>query len=175
MQPINYADYCRARRDERYLRHRWGYYRQVIAMAMPLAPRTVLEIGPGPLPLFPNGDRLDVLARFRPTYLHDATAVPWPVATKAYDLAIALQVWEHLDGRQYAAFQELRRTARHVILSVPYRWGRHASSSHRGIDDAVVRTWTGGARAVHEIVVPWMPVVFRRRRKIYLFDFTALR
>lgn len=170
MQPVSYADYRRARRRDRYLRHRWCYFSEVIEMARRLNPQTVLEIGPWNFPLYPAGDTLDRDGRHGPTHLHDARVTPWPISTGAYDLIIALQVWEHLDGRQQEAFAELRRCGRQAILSVPYGWKLQPGHSHAGIDDARVRRWTGGFPPAEEILISRPR---RRRRKIYLFDFTS--
>jgi hypothetical protein len=76
-----------------------------------------------------------------------------------------------LNGRQREAFEELRRCTRYVILSLPYRW-RHSTPWHNGIDDAVVREWAGGRQWTKSITVPRLPI-HRRRRRIYLFDFTS--
>ena len=170
LEPVSYADFRRARRVDRYLRRRWCYFSKVIEMAQGLQPRSVLEIGPWSFPLFPTGDTLDTDDRYRPTHQHDAGVTPWPIPTKSYDLIIALQVWEHLEGRQREAFEELRRCARRAIFSVPYLWKLHPGHSHAGIDDARVREWTGGFPPVDEILVARPR---RRRRKIYLFDFTT--
>ena len=39
-----------------------------------------------------------------------------------YDLFVALQVFEHLRDRQREAFREVRRVARHAIISLPIGW-----------------------------------------------------
>ncbi|MEX0735242.1 MAG: hypothetical protein WD944_00800 [Steroidobacteraceae bacterium] len=167
LRPITHSDFLRAREQHRYLKNRWPYYREAIAMASRLAPRRVLEIGCRYTPLFPDGDRLDYMAEFTPTIVHDATVVPWPVADQAYDLVIALQVWEHLGNRQREAFSELPRIARYAILSLPYKWRRRSNPSHSGIDDAVVSRWSGGLRPLETVQ---LPLVARHKRKIYLFD-----
>jgi hypothetical protein len=166
LRPITQADY-RAAADRRYLKRRWPYYREAIAMAERLAPRRVLEVGCRRTPLFPGSDRLDYAGEFSPTFHHDATVVPWPIADRAYDLVIALQVWEHLGSRQREAFSELPRISRYAILSLPYKWRRKNNPSHSGIDDTVVRRWSGGLAPLETVQ---LPLVGRRRRKIYLFD-----
>lgn len=167
LRPITHSEYRHARKQHRYLKGRWNYYREAIAMARRLAPRHVLEIGCRFTPLFPGSDRLDYMAEFRPTILHDATSVPWPISDRAYDLAIALQVWEHLGDRQREAFSELARIARYAILSLPYKWRRRSNPSHSGIDDAVVSLWSGGLRPLETVQ---LPLIGRHKRKIYLFD-----
>ncbi len=172
LRPITYSDYRRARDKHRYLKSRWNYYYEAIAMAQRLAPRRVLEIGCRYTPLFPDGDRLDYMAEFRPTILHDATVVPWPIAAQSYDLVIALQVWEHLGSRQREAFAELPRIARYAILSLPYKWKRKSNPSHSGIDDAVVSSWSGGLDPLETVQ---LPLFARHKRKIYLFDLRETR
>lgn len=167
LRPITYSEFRRAREQHRYLKSRWDYYREAIAMTQRLAPRRVLEIGCRFTPLFPGSDRLDYMAEFQPTILHDATVVPWPVADRTYDLVIALQVWEHLGNRQREAFSELPRIARYAILSLPYKWRRRSNPSHSGIDDAVVSRWSGGLRPLETVQ---LPLVGRHKRKIFLFD-----
>ena len=49
----------------------------------------------------------------------DATQVPWPVDDKAYDLFMALQVFEHLTDRQREAFLEVLVILEVVISSNP--------------------------------------------------------
>lgn len=167
LRPITYSEYCRAREQDRYLKSRWSYYREALAMAERLAPRSVLEIGCRYMPLYPGGDRLDYMDEFRPTILHDATVVPWPIHDQSYDLVIALQVWEHLGNRQREAFSELPRIARYAILSLPYKWRRRSNPSHSNIDDSVVSRWSGGLLPLETVQ---LPLVARHKRKIYLFD-----
>ncbi|MGQ0429838.1 MAG: hypothetical protein ACT4UQ_07905 [Gammaproteobacteria bacterium] len=172
LSSISRADFDRARATSNYLKRRWGYYREAIAMANRLAPRRVLEIGCRYLPLFPGSDRLDMDAAYQPTILHDATVIPWPIADQAYDLVVALQVWEHLGDRQREAFSELPRIARYAILSLPYKWRRRSNPSHSGIDDAVVRRWSGGLDPLETVQIP---LVAKHKRKIYLFDLSETR
>ena len=171
LRAITYADY-RSAADRRYLKRRWRYYREAIAIAERLAPRRVLEIGCRHTPLFPGSDRLDYAAEFNPTFLHDATVVPWPIPDHSYDMVVALQVWEHLGNRQREAFSELPRISRYAILSLPFKWQRKNNPSHSGIDDAVVNRWTGGLAPLETVQ---LPLVGRRRRKIYLFDLSETR
>lgn len=66
-------------------------------------------------------------------YLHDATITPCPIEDKAYDLLIALQVWEHLEGKQQDVFKEVMRVSKMAILSFPYKW-KTSCPIHSGID-----------------------------------------
>lgn len=172
LEILSHAEFQRVRKTTPYLKRRWRYYREALAMVRRLAPRRVLEIGCAFTPLIPGSDRLDYQERFKPTFLHDATVTPWPVPDQSYDLAIALQVWEHLGDRQVEAFAELPRIAKYAILSLPYQWRRRSNPSHSNIDDAVVSRWTGGLVPLETVEVPR---VGRHRRKIYLFDLSEAR
>ena len=119
-------------------------------------PRSVLELGPALFTVVKNADimrkpELDVWgvpANIRSMeYLHDATQTPWPVREK-YDLFIALQVFEHLMGRQAQAFREVKRIARYAILSLPYKWDCPKDNAnypeHHMIDENTILGWTNG-------------------------------
>jgi len=120
-----------AERKPDYYRGRRGYMSAAATAAQDLIERrglrTALELGPHLRPLIVGADVMDLVARADlatdgQVVEHDATAVPWPVADKAYDLFVALQVFEHLVDRQHDAFREVRRIARHAVISVPIDW-----------------------------------------------------
>ena len=75
--------------------------------------------------------------------LHDATATPWPIPGERYDLFVALQVFEHLGTSRRAAFTEVRRVARHAIVSLPIEW------------DMDERAETRTTASAHERVLSW--------------------
>ena len=79
-------------------------------------------------------------------YLHDATKIPWPIIDKEYDMFIALQVWEHLLGKQKEAFREVMRISRMAILSFPYMWDCPKDNAnypeHHMIDEKIIADWT---------------------------------
>ena len=140
-----------ALRRDPYWTGRWSYIDPVCSWlrAQP-SHWQVLEIGPYTMPLVPGSwvlDRKDhagMAPLFKRT-LHDVRQAPWPLpAAMTFDLGIALQVWEHLEGAQEAAFAELRRVARRAILSTPYKWPRSKSPGHTGIDLARITGWAGG-------------------------------
>ena len=73
---------------------------------------------------------------------HDATLVPWPVEDKAYDLFVAFQVFEHLGVHQAEAFLEVRRVARHAILSLPIDWVMaDPTNCHHLVSEQTVLGW----------------------------------
>jgi len=157
MDCINYQDFIDLSRPrEEYYAGRWAYFREVIKMVEEIDPRSVLELGPALFTIVKNSDIMrkpeidvwgapaDVQAM---EYLHDATITPWPVCKK-YDLFIALQVFEHLTGRQAQAFQEVKRIARYAILSLPYKWDCPVDNAnypeHHMIDESTILGWTNG-------------------------------
>lgn len=147
MDTITKAEFDAAREADGYYAGRWPYMERVcrIVAALPdWPPEQVLELGPYRLPIVPGChtiDRLSLLPSL--TRRLDARRTPWPFADAAYELFIALQVWEHLEGCQRACWAEVRRVARRAILSVPWRWPERYGG-HAGIDIDTIRDWTGG-------------------------------
>lgn len=91
-------------------------------------------------------------------FKHDATVVPWPIDDKAYDLFIALQVWEHLEGKQKEVFEEVMRTSKAAILSLPYMWDCPKDNAnypeHHMIDEKIISEWTLNVKPKKIIKIP---------------------
>jgi SAM-dependent methyltransferase len=158
VKAIGKTAFARAARKSRYLRGRWPYLRHAARIIAELDPASVLEVGPGPHPFVPGSVRLDVNERMSPEILHDASDAPWPVESGAFDLVLALQVFEHLGPRtgeaQRRAFDEARRVAGprgHVLLSFPFLW-LGSSPAHTGIDRKTIRMWTSGVEPEQTIL-----------------------
>jgi hypothetical protein len=166
MKPMSKHEFNSAAATDKYFRGRWHYFEEAIKVAARLRPKSVLEIGAYTLPLFYGSDRLDIRRRKAVTVVHDIRKTPWPMSAAAYDLLIALQVWEHLNGRQEAAFLEACRLAKHVLLSVPYKWNVPANPSHHAIDEVKTARWTCFAQP------EWTKIVSDGgpRRYMLLFD-----
>jgi hypothetical protein len=102
-----------------------------------------------------------------PATTHDATDFPWPFPDKAFDLFIALQVFEHLKDRQQEAFLEVRRIARHAILSLPIDWVMDdPRNCHHMISEQRALSWfapVSPSRTVEH-------VTGRRKRLIFVFE-----
>jgi hypothetical protein len=113
---------------------RWLYYDVAGKLSLTVPHGKVLEAGTESISVFHGSDIVNFDLRH-----------PFPVANGAYDLFIALQVWEHLEGCQAAAFAEVRRIARACVLSFPYRWTA-GSPEHQGIDMARITEWAGGKK-----------------------------
>lgn len=140
---------------EEYYTGRWEYYKEVVGLIKKLEISTVLELGPGFLPIVSPSDIMvspedDKYGRpssaTGKVIVHDATIKPWPIQDKQYDLFIALQVWEHLDNKQQRAFREIQRTSKRAILSFPYGWTGGDQTplhrAHRDIDKQLISDWT---------------------------------
>lgn len=154
MNPITREEFVlRTAGIDYYRADRWHYYAAAGRIVERLAPDSVLEIGPYLVGLVPGADTMDMLSGLAPAFHRNAGDVPWPIESGRYDLLVALQVWEHLDGRQQQAFQEARRVARNVLLSFPYLWDCPADPVHHAIDDERIREWTCGVEPAERIVV----------------------
>jgi len=127
---------------EKYYWGRWSYFKYVVEYLKDKDLSSVVEVGAHRYPIVEGCDTLDYDKIYSPTYLHDATKIPWPIGTSTYDIFIALQVWEHLGDQQERAFLEvLRTTKKYAILSFPYKW-TSSSMEHRNIDENVIAKWT---------------------------------
>ena len=121
---------------------RWEYFSKVIELVVKEKPTKVLELGPFRSPIVKNSDTMDMDSTLpNITYYHDATKTPYPIEDSAYDMFIALQVWEHLDGKQRDAFKEVMRISKMAILSFPYKWN-WPGNCHHNIDENVIADWT---------------------------------
>jgi hypothetical protein len=159
-----------------YYNGRWGYMSAALAEASGLIRRhrlrTALELGAPVRPIIVGADVMDIKARPEldptvPIMIHDATVAPWPAGDKAYDLFLALQVFEHLGDRQPEAFREVRRVARHAIISLPIDWEMDdPRNCHHQIPNERVLSWFAP-------VVPTRIIEGsggKRRRLIYVFE-----
>lgn len=158
MECISYEDFTALSKPrEEYYMGRWTYFQEVIKIVEDINPKRVLELGPALFTVVkdsdimrkPEMDHWGIPAKINATeYLHDATICPWPIQDNAYDLFIALQVFEHLVDRQAEAFQEVKRIARHAILSLPYKWDCPVDNAnypeHHMIDEDTILQWTKG-------------------------------
>lgn len=151
-----------------YYQGRWAYFSEVIKIVESQKDiHKVLELGPSWMPVVKDCDvmvkpEIDVWGRplVKPPmeYLHDATMIPWPIKDKAYDVFIALQVWEHLGPKQREAFAEVMRISKMAILSFPYKWDCPKDNAnypeHHMIDERIISEWTLGVEPVKIIQIP---------------------
>lgn len=106
---------------------RWRYHARAIEVIQGLGlsrPKQVLELGTLGASLVLGSDTMDyaneqwVMPGYRPTIVHDARDIPWPVKRR-YELFIALRIWHHLAPVQEEAFREARRIAENVLIVCP--------------------------------------------------------
>ena len=134
--------------------------------------RTALELGPHLRSLIVGADIMDIksapdLRAEGRRIAHDATHVPWPVADKVYDLFVAFQVFEHLGTHQAEAFREVRRVARHAILSLPIDWEMaDPANCHHRISEESVLDWF--APVVPTLIALGNPG--HRKRLLFVFE-----
>jgi hypothetical protein len=134
--------------------------------------KTALELGPHLRPVIVGADVMD--RRDEPDLQaegrlirHDATRTPWPIADRAYDLFVALQVFEHLGSAQPEAFREVRRVARHAILSLPIDWEMaDPRNVHHRITEEKVLSWFAPVAPTRILVGNPGP----KKRLIFVFE-----
>lgn len=142
LRPITRGEFLVLEMSHPYYRGRWEYYGAAVDLIKADRPKSVLELGPHQFSLVKGADVMDRSGAMESVaYRYDATKTPWPIENKKYDLFVALQVWEHLEGKQQEAFSEVMRVSRRAILSFPYKWDC-PGDCHHAIDDEVIGKWT---------------------------------
>ena len=178
IRPLTKAEFEAVVKRHPYYRGRGRYMSRAAGLAGDLIEahglQSALELGPHLRPVIVGADVMDVRtqadleiapsARF---VHHDASQAPWPVEDGAYDLFVALQVFEHLGNNQNVAFQEVRRVARHALISVPIDWEMDdPTNCHHRISEERALSW-------FQPVVPTRVEVGNtgpRKRLIYVFE-----
>jgi hypothetical protein len=176
IRPLRNHELVELARAEPYYKPRRVYLSAAGSVARDLIDRrglrTALELGPHLRPLIVGADVMDVVANDAlraegRRIVHDATSAPWPIRDKAYDLFVALQVFEHLGTAQPEAFLEVRRIARHAILSLPIDWVMaDPANCHHGLTNDRVLGWFAPVRPTR--VVVGNPG--HRKRLLYVFE-----
>jgi hypothetical protein len=181
---MSYKDYEELLSGPRgeYYTGRWEYFKEVIKIIQNENVGSVLELGPGLLPIVKNSDVImnpqedsfgrpqDICGK---VFSFDATIKPWPIMEKQYDLFIALQVWEHLDNKQSRAFREVMRISKMAILSFPYHWDggeeKLSHRAHRDIDRELIEDWTLNVKPEKIIEIPRTGSEFSKGPRIIYF------
>jgi Methyltransferase domain len=176
IRPIRRADFDAMVEAFPYYRNRWGYMSAALLEAGRLIKArnltSALELGAPVRPIIVGAHVMDYTKRPEydasvPATTHDATVVPWPFPDKAFDLFLALQVFEHLGNRQPEAFREVRRIARHAILSLPIDWEMDDPQNiHHMISEERVLSWFAPVEPTRVIE----NMTGRRKRLIYVFE-----
>lgn len=166
LQPITFEEFKEFEKQDPYYKGRWVYFKKVINIINKLSISSVLELGPYKRPIIHNSDVMDLNDSFyNLTYHHNAGQVPWPIEDSKYDLFIALQVWEHLNGCQAEAFKEVMRISKMAILSFPLNWNC-PGDFHHGITEKQIAEWTLHVKPVKKIKVKT-----GKTRIIYFYKF----
>jgi hypothetical protein len=149
--PMTREQFVALRADDPYYADREQYMAAAARTAGHLISRhqlvSALELGPYRQPIVTGSDVIELrppsgLRGARRLIVHDATSVPWPFNDRTYDLFVALQVFEHLDGHQRAVFKEVCRIARHAVISVPIDWEmRDPTNCHHMISRETALSW----------------------------------
>ena len=136
--------YYKKRKDFRY-------YKQIQAMLAKLTFTSILDVGSRKSPVLDDIDpsvykaMLDIKPMPPQPNIHMITAdfYTWN-PDRQYDVALCLQVLEHLD-RPREFVEKLFQTAKTVIISVPYKWLKGSCKYHvqDPIDEAKILSWTG--------------------------------
>lgn len=170
LQCITYEDYLRIAADCPYYVNRWDYFQPAIMIINNARAYSALEIGCYKYQLIPGSDTMDLAANpefdYDLTYEWDATKAPWPITDKEYDIAVALQVWEHLGDQQAAAFAEVQRVACRAVISFPLNWDCPDDPVHHAITREKIAEWT-----LHCPPVLICTVGEVNTRALYLFHF----
>jgi SAM-dependent methyltransferase len=149
----------------RYWNGRWDKYLKNVANVVKiLQPKSVLEVGTNGISLCIGSETLDI--QEGATYHCSITDTPFK--RNQFDLVIATQVWEHLEGEQQAAFKEVKRISKYFLMSVPYLWTKRQTNhkSHVGITEQTVDEWCNNHPYIFQEVVGW-----RKERLLRLYKF----
>lgn len=176
VRPMSRREFSAMAAAEPYYKGRWRYTAVALAEAATLIARhditTALEVGAPVKPILAGAHVMDRRhrAELDPSVdvtIHDATVIPWPFEDKQFGLFVALQVFEHLNDRQPEAFREVRRIARHAVISLPIDWEMDDPANvHHRIPEERVLSWFAP-------VVPTRTVEGNRgwrRRVVYVFE-----
>lgn len=176
IRPMTRKEFASLRKRHDYYRGRAPYLSTAARLIAELVERegltSALELGPHLRPMVTGADVLELTERpvpegARRLILHDATITPWPVEDAAYDLFVGLQVFEHLGGGQGAAFAEVRRIARHAVISLPIDWDcKDPNNCHHMISHERALSWF--APRVPDRIVEGNPGP--NMRLIYVFE-----
>lgn len=129
---------------------RWSYMKPVIDELHNIQFETILEIGAYKVNLTSLSDNMDLSKKYvdldninNKFYKQDACD-PWTeIEDEYYDVVLALQVFEHLNNRQYEAFQEIKRCSVQAIITIPWMWNCPEDIHHHMIGEEHCLKWFG--------------------------------
>lgn len=120
---------------------RWDYHSRAIELLKALGinnSKKVLEMGTMGVSCVLGSDTIDYTEHWNfegknPTYVHDARITPWPIEDKAYEVFVALRVFQHLVPSQREAVKEAFRIAEKIILVVPEWYDNSVIPDSKGL------------------------------------------
>lgn len=119
---------------------RWNYHALALSIIQMQRPKSILEMGTMGVKLWSGSDEMDYpIADFwpveSPAVLHNGKKIPWPIASKKYDMFIALRVFHHLAPFQKECFSEAKRISKSIILVVPRNYSHSPTSPTLSYED----------------------------------------
>lgn len=151
---------------------RWDYMSIAVDELKKIKPKSVLELGAYKINLTSLSDNMDkridnidIDNIKNMNYIQDSTDVPWNIPDKYYDVFVALQVFEHLKGKQAEVFSEVMRTSKWAILSFPFLWEDPKDVTHYNITTEKIKGWTKNMKPENVIYSS-----NKKRRVIYVFN-----
>lgn len=134
------------------IENRWDYHCRTIELIKSLNIQNsneVLEMGTMGVSCVKGSDTIDYSERWdfpgkKPTYIHDARSLPWPVKDKQYEVFVALRVFQHLIPCQKECTLEAMRIAKKVIIIVPAKYINKVLPASKGITYDDFTAFLGG-------------------------------
>ncbi len=126
---------------------RWEYISVVMEILRKMEPATSIEMGSYGIKCIKDSVTVDKkrLGNAYPQMILNGNSTPYPFETGQFDVFIALQVFEHVKNK-VGAFQEAKRIAKNVILSLPYNIPfipEDPLNCHTEIGDREIAGWFG--------------------------------
>ena len=129
---------------------RWQYMLPVIKILKNEKFRSILEIGAYKINYTNISHNMDLEEDFidpdnkgNTQYIQDAGDTPYEIPDKYYDMVLACQTFEHFEGKQPQAFQEIKRIANQAIITIPWHWNCPSDKNHHNINETHCIKWFG--------------------------------
>jgi len=128
---------------------RWEYMKPVIEILKAEKFKRILEIGAYKINYTNISRNMDVEADFiDPDNQHLESFIQnagddFKMPDKYYDMVLACQCFEHFEGKQAKAFQEVQRTSKQAIITIPWHWNCPSDKNHHNINEEHCVKWFG--------------------------------
>ena len=139
---------------KRSYKSRWCYFKEIINEINKLTngidnPK-ILELGAFCINFTDVSDNIDININYidydnvhNEIYIMDLREEKrWDIPDKHYDLVIASQIFEHLEGHQLFTFNEIKRVSKKAIITIPYKWNSPNDKMHHNITTDHFDKWT---------------------------------